>query len=328
MFQESTPLYASSNDKRSVCVACYVFGSYEVFIPFYIYSVLKSYPNYSCYVFVDDPLSHNVLQALEIIEAEISNNFKIIELNSDDLPTSTEVLSKSKYPHAKPALRWFINENYFQGFDYVYIGDIDFFIVPEKPALSQQHIDSMKLTGLPFSNAVRKEDRLTGLHFFETDIYFSKIKSHCYFYDSAKLETEFDEFDKVGVDERVLYKILDESFNENIREKLTNFRPYHGFHLAALRSPLSLLKEDTRHGSKKAKNSHNTYNRNTLLKAVKSLYIDDPIFWKIKKVNSHISVSRLAILAKPKLRYYQKLFPIYIKECLVEVINKVRKKFN
>ena len=42
---------------KQLCVTTYVHGNYKKFIPYYVYSILKSYPHYFVKIFVNGQVS-------------------------------------------------------------------------------------------------------------------------------------------------------------------------------------------------------------------------------------------------------------------------------
>src|SRR5690625_6105803 len=76
-----------------MCMTVYVFGDYTRYIPYYIYSILKSYPVYYVKVYTKDPLSSNEKNSLKLIRNQVSSNFKIIEGYFD------------KYINSKPPIK-------------------------------------------------------------------------------------------------------------------------------------------------------------------------------------------------------------------------------
>jgi hypothetical protein len=99
--------------------------------------------------------------------------------------------------------------------DYVYIGDVDIFILDEDVAA--QHLRNASSLGLPYSNMVRSgTKRLTGLHFSEFSAYYP-IPSLSDL-DVARMN-----------DEQVLYEIVLRKLG-----KMTagGFRPVHGIHFS------------------------------------------------------------------------------------------------
>lgn len=49
------------------------------------------------------------------------------------------------------ALRFLVPNKYFEGYDYIYITDVDFVFLPHNPSLFDYHISIMGRTGLPYS---------------------------------------------------------------------------------------------------------------------------------------------------------------------------------
>src|SRR5690625_7837781 len=67
-----------------ICMAVYVFGDYTRYIPYYVYSVLKSYPDYYVKVFTRDSLSPNEKKCMALIRDQVSPNFEVIESYFDE----------------------------------------------------------------------------------------------------------------------------------------------------------------------------------------------------------------------------------------------------
>ena len=193
-----------------------------------------------------------------------------------------EVIEKSfnEYPNTKSnnkACRWLLDSRYLGEFDHVYVGDVDFLILPESPSLLDQHVQHSEFLGLPYSNMIRpydsdrsyipieQQDRLTGLHFFSTREYFRKMDPIISRYKESLLEP------RDGSDEKVLYAMATEAFGELPKADLakleiggrwpeehaiggvpiwqpTNiiFRPYHGIHFGAFRMKNGSMKESAR----------------------------------------------------------------------------------
>jgi hypothetical protein len=190
---------------KKLCIVGYVFGDkYQGFIPLYIYSILKNYPDYSVIIYVDYKLDDNIKKQLSYLrdlgEFEVNENFADQYLNQ----------TKIKDVHGfKKALRWLIFDEKFKKFEAVYIGDVDIFICKETPGLFEQHMKHCEVLNLPYSNFLRKQirvekpnikillkimfkvsfktfinqcktkniplSRLSGLHFIKTEPYFEKI---------------------------------------------------------------------------------------------------------------------------------------------------------
>ncbi|MFD1335295.1 hypothetical protein ACFQ4N_06920 [Oceanobacillus iheyensis] len=213
---------------KKICVAVYVFGSYTRYAPYYIYSILKSYPDYYVKVFSKDPLTANENKALELIRNEVSPNFEVVEGYLDDYINLDD--PSKMVGSIGTILRFLIPYEEFKDFEYVYIGDIDFLIIREKPTLVDVHKKHSKKIGVPYSNAIRPDSkRLTGLHFFKVKDYYKKMNPIIEYY----LENPsilYDEVKALRYDEEFLYKIIEKGIGlGKIEEHF--FRPPHGFHI-------------------------------------------------------------------------------------------------
>ncbi|MCT1575731.1 hypothetical protein M3E13_05505 [Oceanobacillus kimchii] len=217
---------------EKICIAVYVFGNYTRYAPYYIYSILKSYPNYYVKVFSKDPLSANENTALELIRNQVSPNFEVVEgylgeyINLEDPSKMVGSIGTM--------LRFLIPYEEFKDFKYVYIGDIDFLIIREKPTLLDVHKKHSKKIGVPYSNAIRPNSkRLTGLHFFKVKDYYKKMNPIIQYYlnNPNKL---YNEVKELRYDEEFLYKIIEKGIGfGKIEEHF--FRPPHGFHIGVAR---------------------------------------------------------------------------------------------
>ncbi|OEE10478.1 hypothetical protein [Vibrio cyclitrophicus] len=183
---------------KKLCLTTYVFGEkYQEYIPLFILSIKYSYPDYGVVVFVREKISNEVQKQLNLIASKYE--FLIVEGYFDNVDVDF------KYG---PALRWFMYDDYFLDYDYIYFADVDIIYCQENNALLNQHIEHMKFTNLPFSNVVRKNKqygvmreflsdikhcgleytfkkqissdtqskRLTGLHFVERDFYTNSLE--------------------------------------------------------------------------------------------------------------------------------------------------------
>jgi hypothetical protein len=234
--------------RGTLCISTYVFGTYTKYIPFYVYSILKSYPDYHVKLFIDKELSLSEKKCLTLIKNELSDNFSIHE---NFFPEYDFLNNIHINGGGKTILRWLIPENMFDGYDYIYIGDVDFLIIREEPNLLESHLSHCERIQLPFSNKIRSIfdidndiDRLTGLHFIIKKPYYEKIgPTISYLKDRNKL-IEF--LSGLKFDEQFLYYLVKQSFNfDNLRNH-DAFRPHHGIHLGlgrGKRSPSRVLKE-------------------------------------------------------------------------------------
>jgi len=289
------PLQHPNPDNYSVCVTSFAYGHYVQYIPTYIYSILKSYPNYYCKIFVDEHLPRKSKQSLGLIRKHLSNNFEVKAIDHASLGGHRRLFDRYR---CKPALRWFIPHTEFTPFDYVYYGDVDFFIVPEMPSLADQHVAHMSHTGLSYSNAVRKTPRLTGLHFVNREHFFARLATDGW-PSLPAIENWLHYAPKSGRDEQILYKLT--NYLESNKSSITSerFRPYHGFHLAASRSSFyRLFFKDIRHQSSEANqifHGWNCYPRESLFRCIKSLFLNDPLFLELYSLHATPCMRRTLI---------------------------------
>lgn len=197
----------------TLCFCVSVFGEYRSYIPVYIYSILKSYPDAYVKILLEKTLSveiKNLLRLLPYKNYVVKENYW-----QDNFSNKFE----------KKARRWMIPESEFDTFEYAYIGDVDFLIVKEKPSLLELHIAHCNKIGLPFSNEIRitEKKRITGLHFIKVKEYYAALKI-----DKSKWKGKSNE--------EILYLIIEDSFPD-FKEKLAIeiYRPHHGFHLGLTR---------------------------------------------------------------------------------------------
>jgi hypothetical protein len=156
-----------------LCVATVVFGDYREYIPYYIHSISVAYPTYAVKIFVTDPeLPESVLAALACLRRLGLSRFEVrvgcfrLFANSHTPVVGRQALGIY--------LRWLLPPAEFAGFEYGYVGDVDFLILPEAESLHEGHLRHIRKLGVPYSNVVRRGTRrLSGLHFFEVRPYFA-----------------------------------------------------------------------------------------------------------------------------------------------------------
>ncbi|QQK80839.1 hypothetical protein HUG20_13675 [Salicibibacter cibi] len=212
--------------KKPLCMSVYVFGNYTKYIPYYVYSILKSYPNYFVKVFVMDRLSTKENACMKMIKKNLSTNFEIKE---NYFPYTPFKDGKKGKP-----FRFLIPQTEFSEFEYVYIGDIDFLITKETPSLLEGHVNHCEKIGLPYSNQIRSNsERLTGLHFFNVDEYYKKMNPIIEYYHHH-LDEVYSFMKRYQTDEKFLYHIIEKGIGFGKINQFS-YRPHHGFHLGILR---------------------------------------------------------------------------------------------
>lgn len=221
--------------KDSLCVVTYVSGKeYLEFIPVYIYSILKSYPEYEVVVFCAENLPGNIKNSLKCIEG--MGLFSVKEGCLDYVPPGFDKRSSAA------CRRWLAFSHKFKDYKYIYIGDVDVFILPEARPIHEQHLDHCETIGLDYSNIRRYADgkRMSGLHFIKSEAYFEKmlpvVEKYKELYNNDKLHYTNDEY--------MLFDMISESGlglcprakdGEWLDPEDPSFRPVHGIHLAVFR---------------------------------------------------------------------------------------------
>ena len=214
----------------SLCISTYVYGWYQDLVPVYVYSILRSFPQHFVKIYTHEELRPHNKEALRIV-SDISKNFEIVERFSLDLP------------HIKhlAAFRFLMPRSEFDGFKYVYMGDVDIIVVNQfDDDFVSHYTDHMRQTGLPFSNSYSWEPngkrRMTGLHFFEVDPYYDAIQPSI---DWMLTDNHFIDLirENHSFDEEMLYFMCDQTFD--IKKIGPDFvRTHHGTHLGYFRIKL------------------------------------------------------------------------------------------
>ena len=137
-----------TSSRNPLCISTVVFGrDYQFYIPIYIYSVLRSYPDYYPLIFVSGELLPRVAKQIDILGA--IGDFEIVEQYSP--------LERMEGQPGK-SLRFVLDTPQFDRFRSVYIGDIDIFILREEPSLFEQHVVHCGVLDLPYSNVQRPNE--------------------------------------------------------------------------------------------------------------------------------------------------------------------------
>jgi len=211
----------------------FVFGDYDIFLPYYIYSIEKAYPDTDIVIFYNDTISVKVKNYIQ------TKSFVILYENF-----YKEYSFFNKYKMrgggGLTLLRYLIPGKYFKNYTNVYFGDVDVFILKDKENLFSFHEKQINKAGYPFSNRVRKlpnnepSKRLTGLHFVCVKPYFKQMDQII----NEILDNEiFREkvISNVIRDEEFSYLITKKIFQFNPGALINNKSPLHGFHLGVFR---------------------------------------------------------------------------------------------
>lgn len=253
----------------------FVFGSYQKYIPYYIYSIWKTHSNSFIKIFIEKPFELNILDTLEYLkDAGLSNFEVVIWENSIDEYQSYKIRGGGK-----KLVRWVLDPEEFKNFEYVYMGDIDILFLKEKQSILDFHRIQMAKFNLPFSNKIRLDNtgaptnRLTGLHFFKTKEYFDKIEPIISYIKEDRIYRD-NYLKGLERDENFLYKINKEAFDFDPIIVSTAERPWHGLHLGITRGNKDLdiqtIEENSSLSIKEIQNQLLTY-------------VQDPIFKEIQR---------------------------------------------
>lgn len=203
--------------ESQLCWAPFVWGEYRHFVPIYIASILRSYPDSYVRAFVHGELQQDLLDHLR---SQISDRFEI---------HAAAPLQVRRWEH-RMATRWFLPRGSFAGFRYGYIGDVDILVLREPEGITAPHADHAQFLGVPYSNIVRaKGKRLTGLHFIEVEPYYERMAAVL---DRCRDDEPFCSRNN----ETVLYDMVQEGIGLPLeRMQQRPYRPHHGIHLGLFR---------------------------------------------------------------------------------------------
>lgn len=281
-----------------LCFTTYVYGWYQDYIPTFILSILTAFPQHFVKIFLEEKLSDANRHCLELIKQNVSDQFEVIESFSE--------LEWTLIPH-EASYRFLLTREWFEGFDYIYFGDVDFIIYNEyEDQFYDTYVTHCDKTGLPFSNEWNYDwgkFRMTGLHFVIKDRYFDVM-------DKWILEMRqpkgnwfrgqcIHNKQHPSYDEEMLFYM---AFNAFDLTPLRGYqRPYHGLHFGTFRR----LGETDSFAQNRV---HITDGRNNLPDWVKNLskinkVFNSPLFPDIYKAmcpeaQSTIDKARLTLLYK------------------------------
>jgi hypothetical protein len=218
-----------------ICVTAYVHGSYQDYIPVFVYSVLRSYPEYFVRIFLKEHLQPHNRKALDVIRAGMCDRFEVRENTFARLDGF--ILRGS---------RWLLPHEALSDFEYAYISDVDFLICRETPDIRARHVGYCRANNLPYSNACRIKSppvkKLTGLHFIVVKPYYeamSPVIEQVRVLIKSGSPHPYADAD----DESMLYDLVARGIG---RFPPLWFRPGHGIHLGAIRCGKILDRADLR----------------------------------------------------------------------------------
>jgi hypothetical protein len=181
-------------------------GLYQYYMPIVAFSILSNYPKYYIRFILLDNLNPTVSKMFDALRSAGYMNFTIIPKRRLGLPNSHE--------------RFLLEESWFRGFDYAWIGDVDFMHIKE--LWLEKELDICSNTGMPYSNSILY-DCISGCHFIIVKSYFEKMTSIIREYKSNPASYYGD------TDKRVLYNLVKSGIG--VSDKFPKYRDYHGIHL-------------------------------------------------------------------------------------------------
>lgn len=192
--------------------------TYLDYIPVYVHSILKAYPCYDVKMLT--PGGGDTSKIEDILKAYGYDGC----LRKVKLPR--HLLHKPRYLRSA---RWLLPRQFFAGYRYAYIGDVDFVILSEPTPLRLYHIDHMQKTGLPYSNDRRDgKDRLTGLHFIDVEGWYQAIED-----ERQSILAGLPDTVATKRNETLLYEMVCNAGIPPVQDGW--HRRWHGIHLGVMR---------------------------------------------------------------------------------------------
>jgi len=206
--------------ERKLVISTVVDENYQYYIPLFVLCLSTNYPEYDIKLF-----THGV------IKPEVKKAIQIAGGNCELIPGVFDGWKKHKY--SPISWRFLVPPKYYEGYEFVYITDIDMMIIKEKVSLLKFHKFEMVESGLCYSNSLRNAKHwngrksLTGLHFF----------GRKWLVKTEKARKHYAEMVKKGVrgakreyDGNMLYKMAKMS-GLKLPGKKSLIKRHHGIHL-------------------------------------------------------------------------------------------------
>lgn len=187
----------------NICISTVVDENYQCYVPLFVWCVHHVYPSYEVKIFSR-------------------------EKDFPDFP---------KLRYNTIALRFVVPPQHYENYDYVYVTDIDMFLMPERTSIDQFHLGEMVGTGLCYSNSLRNVHHyagfqsLSGLHFASREWLLRTESVRANYYDLLKkgLVGLYREYDGV-----MLYRMAEKS-GLGLPQKYKLKKRHHGIHLGNFR---------------------------------------------------------------------------------------------
>lgn len=162
----------NSINKHPLCFSNLVAGErYAHYIPFFLYFAQKEYPEYASIIFYRGNFPPDLAETIR----------KIADSNSAVFPESFAGVLGDTADHTK-ILRWLMRSPLWERFHSVYMSYIDLLPIRETPTLYERKTALCEKYLSPYYNTTGVDDvitrgfRMTGIHFFKTDEYLTRIQ--------------------------------------------------------------------------------------------------------------------------------------------------------
>ena len=212
--------------EKKVCFTSFVYGWYQDFIPLFIFSVLKAYPQHFVKIFLYEELTESNRASLELIK-DFSSSFEVVE--------NVKEFDAFKIPH-KAAYRFLMTREYFPEFEYIYFSDIDFIVYNNfDDNFYELHLKYCEKSGFPFSNSWNYDwgrYRMYGLHFVIKTPYFDIMDKQIQIMkgqNKFKTQVSYNAADPT-YDEEMLFYMISHEFD--LTQIMNHGRNFPGVHLA------------------------------------------------------------------------------------------------
>lgn len=199
----------------NLCIMTVCDYNYRDFIPVFLMSAHKAFPDYAIKVYYRGMVDDELLSYCH--GNEISDNF------CPDFPFNKATTSTMRFclpDECRP-----------QGCDYFYITDIDMLFVDESVSLHEQHLKIMERTGLCYENFAVPSNKYTfrmpGVHFAGLEWWGRTKEARDRFWSYLRLPDSARSYD---FDESVLFKIHQESGLGYTTKGFEDWR-WHALHL-------------------------------------------------------------------------------------------------
>ena len=217
----------SDPDVKKLCFSSFVHGWYQDFIPLFLYSIYRSYPDHDCLIFLREYLCRNNIISLEALRKKY-DHFRLVEEYREVDCTYVKHL---------PAVRFLIPGEAFQEYDFLYMTDIDFLILQEYDLTFYDYYwEHCRFTGLPFSNSFFTDHlnrtRLTGLQFMVVKPYYESMNPIMQRVIGGDPYCQ-SIIDSLAFDEQCLYYMANQTFDLSLLNGYS--RPHHGIHFGHVR---------------------------------------------------------------------------------------------